>query len=89
MKSRKSFSTITLLAFVSAVALLCAGFIVQTTATPLSDANSFQVAIWQRETQTLVMMGIYFALLAGAALILGITARLWAARSLHTDKISK
>ena len=64
MKPRKTFSIVNLLAFTSAVALLCAGFIIQTTATSLSDANRFQVVIWQRETQTLVMMGIYFGLLA-------------------------
>ena len=64
MKPRKTFSIVNLLAFTSAVALLCAGFIVQTTSIPSSKSNLFQVIIWQRETQTLVMMGIYFAVLA-------------------------
>ena len=60
----KSFSIATVMAFASVVALLCAGLIAQTTAATSSEANPFQVAIWQRETQTLIMIGVYFALLA-------------------------
>ena len=59
------FSSIaTVVAFASSVALLCAGLIAQTTAATSGEANPLQVTIWQRETQTLIMMGIYFALLA-------------------------
>jgi hypothetical protein len=64
MKSWKTFSVVNLLAFASAVALLCAGFIAQAAAGASSEAKPLEVAIWQRETQTLVMIGIYFAGLA-------------------------
>jgi len=89
VKSQKTISIITLLAFVSAVALVCAGFIVQMTTKAPSEANTFQAVIWQRETQTLIVIGIYFAFFAGSAFIFSITTRLLGSRWRHNDKTSK
>ena len=64
MKRLKTFSIANVMAVASTAALLCAGFIAQAAAGASSEVKPLEVAIWQRETQTLVITGIYFAVLA-------------------------